>query len=206
MFSIILPTIARPSLITAVNSVIAQTFQDWELIVVLDRGKMSFEQAANIEDELLALDKRIIVGFVLPRSSDENYCGTMARNHGIFRLSTKPWVAYLDDDSLYYPDHLSVFANMAQEYPSASMLHTRGAAFKMKHRHPRTSEKVKKIVGYSHISDMTCVGMAHTRDIFNGTEGWTSQHENHDARLWEAMLRFYGTPILSDEITYEFEI
>lgn len=206
MLDIILPTIGRPGLIAAINSVIAQTYQHWRLFVVFDVARMSAEEEIKrwIKNKK---DSRI---HILRYTGDlDNYCGTQSRNMAIRASSASTgrlrpvWIAYLDDDCEYRPNHLEEMANLIKS-GRHDMLHVRGAAIKYGHKHPRSSERVKKIVGYT--DDPTCVGMAHTRSIFAKTSGWQPIPEKHDWILWEEMLAAGGRPGFSEVVTYEFNI
>lgn len=94
LVSIIVPTYNRPeSLRRAVASVIDQTYQKFELIVI-NRG------GSDISDELEEFGDRVCI------VNHEKYLGLgEARNLGLSRARGK-FIAYLDDDSNYYPDHL----------------------------------------------------------------------------------------------------
>ena len=95
--SVVIPTRNRPELVRrAVESVLAQTYQDFEIIVVID-GPDSATEAALRE----IADPRL---HVLPLPESQG--GSDARNAGI-AASTGEWVAFLDDDDEWLPERLA---------------------------------------------------------------------------------------------------
>jgi glycosyltransferase involved in cell wall biosynthesis len=94
--SVIIPTLKRPAMLQrAIASVLAQSFQDFEIIVVID-GPDDQTIPAFVE----VLDRRIRV-----LALAENVGLAEARNVGI-RDARARWVALLDDDDEWLPDKL----------------------------------------------------------------------------------------------------
>ncbi len=94
--SVIVPTYNRPDrLRMALESLAAQTFQDFEIIVVNDAGcEVGFVIAACV-------DRHRITTI----SHDRNRGLAAARNSGL-RAAKGTYIAYLDDDDRYLPNHL----------------------------------------------------------------------------------------------------
>lgn len=94
--SVIVPTYNRPDrLRTALESLAAQTFQDFEVIVVNDAGcDVGFVIAA-------CADRQRITTL----THDRNRGLAAARNSGL-RAAKGTYIAYLDDDDRYLPTHL----------------------------------------------------------------------------------------------------
>ncbi len=112
--SIVLPTYNRlPLLRRAVASVIAQTFRDWELIVV-DDGSTDATR-----DYLEAIgDARV-------RPIWLEHCGiTSARNAGL-RLARGEWVAFHDSDDLWLPEKLEWQLQRVTAHPACRWSYTR---------------------------------------------------------------------------------
>lgn len=105
-FSIILPTYNRAHILwRAVQSVLDQSLEDWELIVIDDGS----------EDCTL----RLLEEFHHPSidvTSTVNRGPSAARNTGIGR-ATGEFVAYLDSDNRWHPDFLKTFSEYIAEYP-----------------------------------------------------------------------------------------
>lgn len=96
-FSVVIPTYRRPALLReAIDSVLAQTCGDFELIVVDDDPALSAREAlAGIVDHR--------VRYV---ENDHRRGGAGTRNAGIERATGK-WVAFLDDDDVWLPEKLA---------------------------------------------------------------------------------------------------
>lgn len=102
MISVITSTYKRPQLLKrAIESVMAQTFTDWEMIIVNDDP--DFETKSVVES---FNDKRLTY-----ISMGSKYgCDTRPKNKGV-KSSTGDYIAFLDDDSAYRPDHLQALYN-----------------------------------------------------------------------------------------------
>jgi len=96
--SVIMPTYNRWNLLCeALESVMQQTYPHWEAVVVNDGGTPPPDPAAEM------LRRRGVVYIEHPG----NRGLAAARNTGLSRC-TGEFVAYLDDDDVFYPDHLEV--------------------------------------------------------------------------------------------------
>lgn len=90
LVSVVIPSYGRPNLVErAIQSVLGQTYENIELIVVDDHSPMPV--AESLSEEVLADDRITVIRL------DENSGANVARNIGI-RKSTGEYVAFLDDD------------------------------------------------------------------------------------------------------------
>lgn len=95
--SVIIPTYNRAALLQkAISSVLAQTFTNFEIIVVDDGSK------DNTRTTVTAIDDHRIHYIY-----QENAGLATARNRGL-QLSTGKYVAFLDDDDLFLPNKLQI--------------------------------------------------------------------------------------------------
>ena len=95
--SVIVPTFNRPAFLTrAIASVLAQTWQGFEVIVVDDGSAPS---AHDIVRRFASASVRLL-------SHDRNLGAAVARNTGL-RSARGEYVAFLDDDDSWLPDKLS---------------------------------------------------------------------------------------------------
>lgn len=95
-----------------VESVLAQTFSDFELIIVDDGSTdNSVSIVKNISDERIRL------------LSEKNSGQAVARNYGI-RSSSADLIAFLDADDEWLPNFLETIYAMYQQYPEAGMYGT----------------------------------------------------------------------------------
>lgn len=119
-FSIILPTFKRSEeLARAAASVKAQTYSDWELLIIndspLDESYFTFSAAIS--------DPRIRY-FVNDRNRGVNF----SRNFGLDHLSAdSKWVIFLDDDDTLAPDALKNFHDLILLHPEKKWLMTNRA-------------------------------------------------------------------------------
>ncbi len=103
----------------AVESVLSQTFTDWELLIIDDRSK---DNTYRCMKKLAEKDKRIRIF-----QNETNMGAAATRNHGV-RLAKGEWIAFLDGDDLWRKDKLKKQLTTAEENPEASFLFT-GSAF-----------------------------------------------------------------------------
>jgi glycosyltransferase involved in cell wall biosynthesis len=98
--SVIIPTFRRWELLCdAIESVIRQTYSDWEIIVINDAGGAPQGKAA----ELLRNPRVIYI------ENSANKGRSASRNIGLTASSGK-YITYLDDDDIFYPNHLEILA------------------------------------------------------------------------------------------------
>lgn len=112
--SVIVPIYnAEKYLVKAVDSVLAQSVSDWELLLIDD---CSTDGSGAICRSLAESDPRII-HITLP----ENGGISVARNAGLDRARGR-YVVFLDADDEYFPDAFRVFMTLADKYPRAGMI------------------------------------------------------------------------------------
>jgi glycosyltransferase involved in cell wall biosynthesis len=97
-FSIVIPTYNRANLLCkAIESVIAQTFADWELLVVDDGSTDNTKELV-----LLYASKDQRIKYIYQKNAERS----AARNNGISHAAGK-YICFLDSDDYYLPTHLS---------------------------------------------------------------------------------------------------
>ena len=112
--SVILPTYNRERLLPrAVNSVLKQTFEKWELIIVDDGSEDNTYEYVN---KLISNDKRIKC------VKQQNMKLPIALNNGI-ALSFGKYVTFLGSDDEYLPEHLELRVKILEENPDVDFLH-----------------------------------------------------------------------------------
>ena len=113
-FSVIIPLYNKaPYVRKALESVCAQTYRDYELIVINDG---STDNSAIVADEYLkatdSIDYKII--------NQPNAGVSAARNTGV-TASTGNYVAFLDADDWWEPTYLERMAQLIDDYPDAGL-------------------------------------------------------------------------------------
>ncbi len=105
LVSVIVPTYNRPDMLReALTSILNQSYQNYEIIVVNDGG-------INIESIIHQLNSKGNITYV---KHNINKGLAASRNSGI-SLAKGKYIAYLDDDDVFYPDHLETLVNLLEE-------------------------------------------------------------------------------------------
>lgn len=112
-FSVVIPLYnKRPYVRRAVDSVLAQTHREFELIVVDDGSTDGGQEGlASIDDDRFRLVRQANAG------------EGAARNRGVAEAH-EDWVAFLDADDLWLPGHLAETAEVIAAFPNAGFVAT----------------------------------------------------------------------------------
>lgn len=107
-FSVVIPLYDKaPYIVAAVNSVLAQTFQDFEVVVVDDGSDDGgAELVEAIADPRVSVVRQVNAGV------------SAARNTGISRAGGE-WVAFLDADDWLHPHYLATLVDVQNKHPGA---------------------------------------------------------------------------------------
>lgn len=113
MFSVIIPVYNKAFCIsTTLDSVLAQTFTDFEIILVDDGSKdNSVAVIQQFNDSRIRLIQQANAGV------------SAARNTGIAAAKEK-WIAFLDADDWWHPNFLATLTELTIQYPNAQALAT----------------------------------------------------------------------------------
>lgn len=112
MISCIIPTYkGHRYLKRAIDSVLNQTYKDWELIVVDDNNPDTPEREKTQEVMMDYNDDRIIY---IKHKKNQN--GSAARNTGL-RRATGRYICFLDDDDFYIQNRFECFLNILEANP-----------------------------------------------------------------------------------------
>ncbi|GGF25635.1 glycosyltransferase family 2 protein [Flavobacterium limi] len=113
-FSIIIPLYNKESYIeNTLKSVFSQTFTDYEIIIINDE---STDESEAIVQTLN--DERIQI------YSQKNQGASAARNLGI-KKSKGNFIAFLDADDYWFPNHLETLQKLIQDCPNAGLYASR---------------------------------------------------------------------------------
>ena len=102
------------------NSVLAQTYQDWECLVV-ENG--STDGSLSVVNEYAAADSRIV-----PVVFAENVGVAAARNRGL-ELAEGKYVLFLDADDLIAPGYMAAAVQALEADPSLTVVYGRAERF-----------------------------------------------------------------------------
>lgn len=157
MISCIIPTYKRSdSLLRAVNSILDQTYENVEVIVV-DDNEPNDEYSLIVQQNLGFIeDERLRY-----LQQEKHINGAAARNFGV-NQSKGQYIAFLDDDDEWMPDKLekqvTILSNLDMSYGAVSSLTTIY----------RNGEKVRTTPAYTE-TDLHKKVLEHSVSIFTGT-------------------------------------
>ncbi|MFU8798243.1 MAG: glycosyltransferase family 2 protein [Gammaproteobacteria bacterium] len=103
LFSVIIPVFNAENTIEAtINSLQAQTLEDWEAVIVNDA---STDKSAELLSTMIAQDTRL--NFLNDLTQNSPLGVSKSRNKGIDH-ATGQYIAFLDSDDLWYPNKLTL--------------------------------------------------------------------------------------------------
>ncbi|NND61642.1 MAG: glycosyltransferase family 2 protein [Flavobacteriaceae bacterium] len=134
-----------------IESVLAQTFQDFELLILNDGSTDDSE--AEIKTYLN--DDRISY------FSEENKGVSAARNF-LIEKSNSPYIAFLDADDYWYPNFLAEQNRLAEKYPMESVFATasefqKGKTTHIKNYSVKTKDIQDTLVNFFEASNLDCI-------------------------------------------------
>ena len=105
LVTVLLPTYNRPeSLSVAIGSVLAQSYSQFELIVIRDGGEPIAPVMKNYDDSRICLIDR-----------DENRGKAASLNEALHQAKGK-YICYLDDDDRWYPNHIQILVQALEKH------------------------------------------------------------------------------------------
>lgn len=118
--SIIMPAFnAENTISDSIQSVLNQTYENWELILI-DDG--SSDHTVSILQSYICQDSRLIL-----LQNQQNLGVSFSRNRGIARASGQ-WIAFLDSDDQWHPDKLKKQVSLIRKNPKVDLVYT-GSSF-----------------------------------------------------------------------------
>jgi len=178
-FSIILPTYNRASCITkAIDSLLCQTYQNFELIIVDDGSSDSTEDLIKKNYAKQILSRKIIYRKLLL-----NRGGCYARNQGQ-KLARGKWIAYLDSDNEMAIDFLETFKNAIVCNPDNKIFYTQ-----------IRKESNGEVIGRDFDFDELCRGNYIDLGVFVHHKSMIKKYGNFDENLrrlqdWDLIIRY----------------
>ncbi|KJJ85079.1 family 2 glycosyl transferase [Candidatus Omnitrophus magneticus] len=150
-FSVIIPTYNRKNFIEkCVNSVISQSYDDFEIIIIDDNSTDGTNDLIkNIKDTRLQY-----------LYNDKNMGVSKSRNLGI-RLAKKEFIAFLDSDDWWDPKKLETTVKFINQFPDIKIFHTEEIWFKNGRVLPQ-KKKHKKPDGfvYPNALELCCISIS----------------------------------------------
>lgn len=125
--SVVIPAYnAERFLPDAVQSVLNQTFSDWELLIIDD---CSTDRTAEIAASYAARDDRVIL------MRNEQNCGASASRHRGVQAAQGEWIAFLDSDDVWAPEKLELQLAHARQteaklvFTASAFMHEDGSPY-----------------------------------------------------------------------------
>jgi len=170
----------------AVKSVLKQTFQNWELIIVGDKTPFKHQIKKFLKKNN---DPRICFINLKKRAGIESP-GTIPKIQAIKKSKGK-LLTFLDADNIYFPEHLKNCVTAFQAEPNLDLVYGNtiiklSPNLSFKWRKPNWNKKRAKIIQHSNFLDMSeCV---FTRQAYQAAGGLNARHHASDWLLWKAMI------------------
>ena len=119
----------------AIKSVLNQTYEDWELIIIND---CSTDNSLNLVKKISEMDSRILV-----YSLEKNGGSAVARNYGLKKAEGR-FISFLDADDLLDPTYLEKQIAFIRENNAAIV----SASYRRMATHTTTNFYVPKMIDY----------------------------------------------------------
>ena len=193
MVSIIMPAYnAGKTVRKSIESVIAQTFLEWELIVI-DDG--SCDDTASILFELAEQDKRIRF------FQNQNNRGVSYSRNLAVSLASGEWIAFLDSDDVWMPQKLEKQLALVEEnqdivvcYTASSFVDEDGNPYE--YVMPAIERLTYKTLLHKNV--MSCSSVMIRASIMKGIK-MPNDKMHEDYFVWLSVLREYGVAYGIDE-------
>lgn len=163
----------------AVNSILNQSFTDWKLFLVQDGGENDIsEQAIEINDSRIYLE----------RISHRGKAATL--NYALAK-GAAPYIAYMDDDDIWYPTHLEDALACMKDF-NARFVHTNAHEIFLKKEASGFVEIYRQDLNKGLITDKTLwyvshINAVHTRELWELAGPYD---ENRDFFIdWDMFIR-----------------
>ena len=186
-FSVVIPTYNRAGLILkTLNTVLSQTYQSYEIIVVDDASTDDTEQ---ILEPLVRTQK---IRYI---KHDQNYERAKSRNTGM-ENAAGDFLTFLDSDDLMYPTNLEDAASFIKANPEVRLFHNlyqlvdEDGRILCKYDFPSLADPLQAITGGNFLASM---GAFVHRDIFQKYSFDTSSilTGSEDWDFWLRVVPYY---------------
>lgn len=192
--SVIIPTYNRAQFIgAAIESVIEQSFQDFEIIVVDDGSTDNTEQLVG-----MMIDPR------LHYIRQENRGRSNARNRAL-KLAKGKYIAFLDSDDLYLPNKLELQLNYMEQNPHVFMIYT--SAFCIDEDENLLTDKYeasvsgwiyKKIAFFTPVT-ITLPTVMLRREVFDKVGNFDEKMQRfEDTDMWRRISKYFYIGAMSE--------
>ena len=210
MFSVIIPLYNKAAYVEkAIQSVLSQTFREFELIVVDDGSTDdSFAQLSVISYQLSVEDPE---SFKKIKIVDQKNQGvSVARNNGV-KLAKYDYIAFLDADDSWEPTYLEEMKSLIQTYPEAGIY---GSGYSIVKNGKKRFAPIgvdpgfeKGIINYCRVyaktlcMPLTSISVVLKKDIFESEYGFKPTLKlGEDFDLWIRVAMKYPVALLNKQL------
>lgn len=206
LFSVIIPLYNKAAYVAkAIHSVLAQSFSDYELIVVDDGSK----------DDSVIVATKVVEGHDCCRIIRQENAGvSMARNKGV-AVSTGDYLCFLDADDWWEPTFLEELSNLIKEFPVAGIYganytivnetkhKTRVAPLGMGKDFKKGYINYCQVYAKTLAMPLTSISVAIPRNVFNEMNGFPRGIKlGEDFLLWIHIALKYKVAFLNKPLAY----
>ena len=189
--SIIMPTFNRARhLEHAVESVLAQSYSNWELIIVDD---------GSTDSTFDTLDRFILRFPNIRYMKQSNRKTALARNAGI-QASFGRYITFLDSDDHYLENHLETRITLIEEMRDVSMLS--GGFLCDESIMVRDCYHPDRLIGIREC--ILCGTFFGKRELFFALEGFRDLAYAEDTDLWERAAKLFSVNKIEEPKTYVY--
>lgn len=195
-------------LIDAIQSVIHQTFSDWELIIIDDGSK---DNSLKISKECEAIDQRIIV---LQHTGGINKGVSASRNLGM-KYAKGKWISLLDADDIWKPAKLREEFKIQFSNDDLILIYSKALTFDYDESENfnslvygsgesgKTTDPFKKLIS-GFLAPTS--GISFRNDIAQKVGGFNEQLDFAEDTLFMHQLIEYGNIYFIDEVLSYFRV
>lgn len=183
--SVVMPAYNAESFIEdAVNSVLAQTFEDYELIIIDDCSR---DKTYELIEGFARNNSKIRV-----YRNEKNSGVSFTRNFGI-SVAKGEWIAFLDSDDMWRPEKLEKQLSLFKEHPNAVITYTGSSFIDFEGTAFSYNLPAVPVMTYKHLLKsnlLSCSSVMVKKDVIERIKmGHDKMHEDYSA--WLQILREY---------------
>jgi glycosyltransferase involved in cell wall biosynthesis len=196
--SVVIPTYNRADyILEAIESVMSQTYRDFEIVVVDD---------GSTDDTRQVLADMVAAG-TIQYVYQENRSKSAARNHGI-RLAKGKYIAFLDSDDLFAPTKLEKQVAFLERHPEIGFVHSWYSKFDDDGNQLGVRDTSKYtgwvypeiLLSWSVLMAVPC--MLVSREVLSEVGGFDeTQKWGEDLDLWRRITRIYPIDLIPEALT-----
>lgn len=197
MFTVVIPLYNKEKyILETVESVLAQDFKDFELIIVNDGSTDgSLSKIQNISDPRISIINK------------ENTGVSQTRNTGLSSAKFD-WIAFLDGDDLWAPNHLSELKLIIEKFPTSGLVSTKYKTFYDKIDNSNQNEYSDidiRLIDYFLEPVIWTSATAVKKNVFNKIGGFADYKNGEDLEYWVRIALYYPIAI-SNRITAYYRL